>query len=157
MRELDVIGVRMEMPLNAPVLLLSEVGGRRYLPIWIGTAEAAAIASSLDGITPIRPMTHDLFVDSIRALGHELTSVAIVGLEGGTFYAELHLGPITVSARPSDAIALAVRVGAKITCAEHVLDDAGVEMAQESEEEVEKFREFLDTINPDDFDAPAGH
>jgi bifunctional DNase/RNase len=100
MRELDVVGVRVEMPSNAPMVLLREVGGTRYLPIWIGAAEAAAIANAQEGIVPPRPLTHDLMVDTLTTLGHRLTEVHITELEGGTFYAVLLVDGIEVSARP---------------------------------------------------------
>ena len=100
MRELDVVGVRVEMPSNAPMVLLREVGGTRYLPIWIGAAEAAAIANAQEGIVPPRPLTHDLMVDTLTTLGHRLTEVQITELEGGTFYAVLLVDGIEVSARP---------------------------------------------------------
>ena len=111
MRELDVVGVRVEMPSNAPMVLLREVGGTRYLPIWIGASEASAIANAQEGVVPPRPLTHDLMVDTLNTLGHRLTEVHITELEGGTFYAVLLVDGIEVSARPSDAIALALRWG----------------------------------------------
>ncbi|MBA8794950.1 hypothetical protein FHX74_002578 [Friedmanniella endophytica] len=165
MRELDVVGVRVEMPSNAPMVLLREVGGTRYLPIWIGAGEASAIANAQEGIVPPRPLTHDLMVDTLATLGHRLTEVQITELDGGTFYAVLLVDGVEVSARPSDAIALALRVGSDIYCAEDVLDEAGVEVPEgeepdteetdeapvDSDNEVEKFREFLDHVNPDDF------
>jgi len=151
MRELDVVGVRVEMPSNAPMVLLREGGGTRSLPIWIGAAEAAAIANAQEGIVPPRPLTHDLMVDTLTTLGHRLTEVQITELEGGTFYAVLLVDGIEVSARPSDAIALALRVGSDIYCAEDVLDEAGIEIPEAEDDEVEKFREFLDQVNPDDF------
>ncbi len=151
MRELDVVGVRVEMPSNAPMVLLREVGGTRYLPIWIGANEASAIASAQEGVVPPRPLTHDLMVDTLRTLGHKLNEVHITELDSGTFYAVLLVDGIEVSARPSDAIALALRVGSDIYCAEDVLDEAGIEIPDAEEDEVEKFREFLDQINPDDF------
>jgi bifunctional DNase/RNase len=151
MRELDVVGVRVEMPSNAPMVLLREVGGNRYLPIWIGASEASAIANAQEGVVPPRPLTHDLMVDTLNTLGHRLTEVHITELEGGTFYAVLLVDGIEVSARPSDAIALALRVGSDIYCAEDVLDEAGIEIPEPEEDEVEKFREFLDQVNPDDF------
>src|ERR671913_190849 len=119
MRELDVVGVRVEMPSNAPMVLLREVGGNRYLPIWIGASEASAIANAQEGVVPPRPLTHDLMVDTLNTLGHRLTEVHITELEGGTFYA--------------------------------VLLVAGIEIPEAEEDEVEKFREFLDQVNPDDF------
>ena len=148
MRELDVVGVRVEMPSNAPMVLLREVGGSRYLPIWIGANEASAIANAQEGVVPPRPLTHDLMVDTLATLGHRLTEVHITELEGGTFYAVLLVDGIEVSARPSDAIALALRVGSDIYCAEDVLDEAGIEIPEAEEDEVEKFREFLDQVNP---------
>lgn len=151
MRELDVVGVRVEMPSNAPMVLLREVGGSRYLPIWIGAGEASAIANAQEGVVPPRPLTHDLMVDTLATLGHRLTEVHITELDSGTFYAVLLVDGVEVSARPSDAIALALRVGSDIYCAEDVLDEAGIEIPETEEDEVEKFREFLDTINPDDF------
>lgn len=166
MRELDVVGVRVEMPSNAPMVLLREVGGSRYLPIWIGAGEASAIANAQEGIVPPRPLTHDLMVDTLATLGHRLTEVHITELDGGTFYAVLLVDGVEVSARPSDAIALALRVGSDIYCADDVLDEAGVEVPEgddtgaaeaeggepvDSDNEVEKFREFLDHVNPDDF------
>jgi uncharacterized protein len=151
MRELDVVGVRVEMPSNNPMVLLREVGGVRYLPIWIGAGEASAIANAQEGVVPPRPLTHDLMVDTLTTMGHRLTEIRITELTGGTFYAVLLVDGIEISARPSDAIALALRVGSDIYCAEEVLDEAGIEMPEQEEDEVEKFREFLDQVNPDDF------
>jgi uncharacterized protein len=151
MRELDVVGVRVEMPSNAPMVLLREVGGSRFLPIWIGANEASAIANAQEGVVPPRPLTHDLMVDVLAGLQHRLTAVHITELEGGTFYAVLVIDDTEISARPSDAIALALRVGSDIYCAEDVLDVAGIEMPEAEEDEVEKFREFLDNVDPDDF------
>ncbi len=151
MRELDVVGVRVEMPSNAPMVLLREVGGRRFLPIWIGANEASAIANAQEGVVPPRPLTHDLMVDTLSTLGHRLSEVRITELDGGTFYAILLVDGVEVSARPSDAIALALRIGSDIYCADDVLDEAGIEMPETPEDEVEKFREFLDNVDPDDF------
>ncbi|MYU48335.1 bifunctional nuclease family protein [Streptomyces sp. SID7803] len=156
MNELDVVGVRVEMPSNQPIVLLREVGGDRYLPIWIGPGEATAIAFAQQGMAPARPLTHDLFKDVLEAVGQELTEVRITDLrEGGVFYAELvFAGGVEVSARPSDAIALALRTGTPIYGSDGgVLDDAGgiAIPPDEQEDEVEKFREFLDQISPEDF------
>ena len=103
MRELDVVGVRVEMPSNAPMVLLREVGGTRYLPIWIGANEASAIASAQEGVVPPRPLTHDLMVDTLRTLGHKLTEIHITELDSGTFYAVLLVDGIEV---PIDGMAL---------------------------------------------------
>jgi len=154
MNELDVVGVRVEMPSNQPLVLLREAEGDRYLPIWIGAAEAAAIAFAQQGVVPPRPLTHDLLRDVVDALGRPLDQVRISELREGVFYAELVFSDSTVvSARPSDAIALALRTGTRIYGADAVLDEAGVPVPDEEEDEVEKFREFLDQISPEDFGA----
>ncbi len=152
MNKLDVVGVRVEMPANQPIVLLREAGGQRYLPIWIGAVEATAIAFAQQGVVPARPLTHDLFRDVIAAFGQELESVRITALRDGVFYAELVFsGGREVSARPSDSIALALRTGATIYASDEVLEEAGIEIPDEQEDEVEKFREFLDQISPEDF------
>ncbi|WP_345712624.1 bifunctional nuclease family protein [Kineococcus glutinatus] len=154
MRELDVIGVRVEMPSNNPIVLLRERDGDRYLPIWIGAPEASAIAFAQQGVVPPRPLTHDLLRDVIAALGRTLVEVRIVAMQDNVYYAELVFdGDLTVSSRSSDAIALALRVGCPIVGAEEVLDAGGVPVPDEDEDEVEKFREFLDHITPEDFEA----
>lgn len=152
MNELTVVGVRVELPSNQPIVLLREVDGDRYLPILIGAVEATAIAFAQQGIVPARPMTHDLLKDVLEALDARLQAVQITELRDGIFYADLvFTGGVRVSARPSDAIALAIRAGVNIYGAEPVLSEAGVSIPDEQEEEVEKFREFLDQITPEDF------
>lgn len=147
-----MVGVRVELPGNQPIVLLKETSGDRYLPIWIGAVEATAIAFEQQGVKPARPLTHDLLRDVLTALDTPLRLVEITELKDNVFYAELVIGDGTrVSARPSDAIALALRVGATIRCAEQVLDDAGIVIPDEQEDEVEKFREFLDQVSPEDF------
>ena len=168
MGEMRVVGIRVEAPQNQPVLLLRETDGTRYLPIWIGQSEAASIALQQRGIEPPRPLTHDLIVNLCAAFDQTLTQVRIVDMQEGTFYAELVFSSgVVVSARPSDAIAVAMRVEAPIVASDEVLDDAGLEMPEEgeggddegpSEEELEAFREFLDQVSPEDFlgpDAPG--
>jgi bifunctional DNase/RNase len=153
-REVDVVGVRVEMPSNQPIVLLRERGGDRYLPIWIGAVEATAIAFAQQGVVPPRPLTHDLMKDLIGATGLELSEVRITEMRDGVFYALLVLSSgAEVSARPSDSIALALRTGTRIVCAEDVLEEAGLEVAEEDEDEVEKFREFLDNVSPEDFES----
>lgn len=152
MSEMQLVGIRVEQPQQQPVLLLREADGERFLPIWIGQAEAAAIALEQQGVAPARPLTHDLVKDIIEALGRTLVSVRIVALREGTFYSDLVFDDgVQVSARPSDAIAIAIRVGAPIFADESVLAEAGLAMPAEREDEVEKFKEFLDTISPEDF------
>jgi uncharacterized protein len=154
-REVDVVGVRVEMPSNQPIVLLREVTGERYLPIWIGAVEATAIAFAQQGVVPPRPLTHDLMKDLIGATGNQLSEVRITEMRDGVFYAVLVLSSgAEVSARPSDSIALALRTGSKIVCAEDVLEEAGLEVPEEEEDEVEKFREFLDSVSPEDFENP---
>jgi bifunctional DNase/RNase len=132
------------------------VTGERYLPIWIGAVEATAIAFAQQGVVPPRPLTHDLLKDVLAATGTELTEVRITDVKDGVFYAALVLGEATeVSARPSDSIALALRTGSRIVCAEEVLDEAGLAVPAEQEDEVERFREFLDHVTPEDFESPT--
>jgi uncharacterized protein len=153
--ELDVVGVRVEMPSNNPIVLLKETGGERYLPIWIGAGEATAIAYAQSGVVPPRPLTHDLIRDLIEAAGQELSEVRITSLQEGVFYADLVFASgLEVSARPSDAIAIALRTGSPIFGSEEVLDEAGIAIPDEQEDEVERFREFLDQISPEDFGGP---
>jgi bifunctional DNase/RNase len=152
-RELSVVGVRVELPTNQPIVLLREVDGDRYLPIWIGAVEATAIAYEQQGVKPTRPLTHDLLRDVLAALSAPLAAVEITDLRDSIYFADLLFsdGAIRVSGRPSDAIALALRVGAPIRCAEAVLDEAGIIIPDEQEDEVEKFREFLEQVTPEDF------
>ncbi|MGV0633419.1 bifunctional nuclease family protein [Mycolicibacillus trivialis] len=162
MGEVHVVGIRVEQPQNQPVLLLRESSGDRYLPIWIGQAEAAAIALEQQGVEPTRPLTHDLIRDLLVALGHSLREVRIVDLQEGTFYADLVFDDdVVVSARPSDSVAIALRTGVPIFVEEAVLDEAGLLIPDDDtegeggvrEDEVEKFKEFLDSVSPDDFKA----
>ena len=158
MIRLSLIGVRVEVPTNQPIVLLREEGGTRFLPIFIGSPEATAIVYALQGMETPRPMTHDLFKTVLDGLDVTLDRVEITALHDGTFYAEIEFDrdgeKSRISSRPSDAIALAVRFGAEVPiyADEDVLDQAGVLFeADEEEHEVEQFREFLDNITPEDF------
>ncbi|KQY64289.1 MULTISPECIES: bifunctional nuclease family protein [unclassified Nocardioides] len=154
MREVDVIGVRVEMPSNQPIVLLREASGERYLPIWIGAVEATAIAFAQQGVVPPRPLTHDLMKTILEETGNPLAEVRITEMQGGVFYAILAFeSGLEVSARPSDSIALALRTGTRIVCAEDVLEEAGLAVPEEQEDEVERFREFLDHVTPEDFES----
>ncbi|TIC87631.1 bifunctional nuclease family protein [Nocardioides sp. GY 10113] len=154
MREVDVMGVRVEMPSNQPIVLLREVSGDRYLPIWIGAVEATAIAFAQQGVVPPRPLTHDLMKDILTATGNDLEQVRITDVRDGVFFATLVFSSgAEVSARPSDSIALALRTGTTIYCDEGVLDEAGLAVPTEEEDEVERFREFLDHVSPEDFES----
>ena len=152
-REVEVVGVRVEMPSNQPIVLLRESTGERYLPIWIGAVEATAIAFAQQGVVPPRPLTHDLLKSVIDATGNDLTEIRITEVRDGVYYATLAFASgVEVSARPSDSIALALRTGARIVCSDDLLEATGIEVAHEEEDEVEKFREFLDHVSPDDFE-----
>ena len=149
---LDVVGVRVEMPSNQPIVLLKEIGGERYLPIWVGAVEATSIAFAQQGVQPPRPLTHDLMKEILGTLNAEVETVNLTELKDGVFYATINFrGGASVSARPSDAIALALRTGSPILGSEELLANAGIEINDQAEDEVEKFREFLDQINPEDF------
>ena len=168
MIEMRIVGVRVEMPSQTPILMLTEVDGPRSLPILIGSAEATAIAMHQQGVRPKRPLTHDLLGHVITALGRSVVQVRVVDFREGTFFGELAFDDgTTVSARPSDAIALAVRVDIPVFVEEAVLAEAGIvvpddsddtvddseddESTGDAEDEVERFREFLDSVSPEDF------
>lgn len=157
MIEMELTGVRVELPSNQPIVLLRERGGERYLPIWIGAAEAAAIALSLQGVQTPRPMTHDLMKTILEDLTVEVQRIVVTELRESTYYASIHLlkgdESFEVSSRPSDAIALAVRMSVPIFAQEDVLAEASILIPGDEEEEVEKFREFLDNVKPEDFDG----
>ena|GEM_PF-108760 len=151
-----MVGIRVETPSNNPIVLLREREGHRYLPVWIGAAEASAIAFAQQGLVPPRPQTHDLLLDVLTALGRTVDEVRITEYRDNIFYAELVLdGGTTVGSRTSDAVALALRAGCRIVSAEAVLDEVGVPVPDEDEGEVEveRFREFLDNVNPEDFEG----
>ena len=166
MREVDVVGIRLELPSNQPVLILRDQNAPRFLSLWIGTAEASAISLALDGVIPPRPQTHDLLVNAIAQLGGQVSSVTVSELVEGTFFATLNfLNHDSISARPSDAIALAVRTSVPVFVTEEIMDFAGMDLADADEfaigdspggqdmsaAELEKFRAFLDEIEPNDF------
>lgn len=158
MIRLSLLGVRVEVPTNQPIVLLRELEGQRHLPIFIGPPEATAIVYALQGMETPRPMSHDLFKNVLDELSVKVEKVVITELHEGTFYAEIELlrEGVThrVSARPSDAIALAVRFEepVPIYADESVLDEAGVVFeAEEEEDQIEEFREFLDHVRPEDF------
>jgi len=156
MNELTVVGVRVELPSNQPIVLLKETAGDRYLPIWIGAVEATAIAFAQQGVVPARPLTHDLLKDVLQATGATLSAVTITDLRDGVYYADLQFtSGVTVSARPSDAIALAIRNGTTIYAEESVLAEAGVAIPDEQENEVEEFKRFLDEVSPEDFERDS--
>jgi uncharacterized protein len=164
MEPMELIGVRLEVPANAPVLMLREQAEpHRVLPIYIGTPEASAIHFALEGVIPPRPLTHDLMVDVMTELGASLHRVVITEVRDHTFFAELHLRrgdqDLSVSCRPSDAVALAVRAQVPIFAAPDVLDDAAhlpeepdeVDESDDADEILDEFRSFIDQVRPEDF------
>jgi len=164
--ELELVAVRVELPSNTPVVVLRELQGRRrQLSIFIGGPEATAIAFAMEGVETPRPLTHDLFCDVMDGLGAQLERVVITELRETTYYADLEvsssLGLQHISARPSDAVALAVRVGCPIFSSEEVLDTAGFvdELVPDEESEdlpeavVEEFKQFIEQVSPEDFGA----
>ena len=163
---MQVVGVRIEMPSNQPIVLLKEIDGVRFLPIWVGAVEATAIAFAQQGVIPPRPLTHDLMQDIVESLDATLTAVQVTAIEEGVFMASLLMRDsegqsISVSARPSDAIALALRTHSNILADSDLLDNVGIEIPEDvaadalnstgESSEMERFREFLDQINPEDF------
>ncbi|MDQ6840444.1 MAG: bifunctional nuclease family protein [Actinomycetota bacterium] len=165
MVEMHLAAVRVELPTNQPVLLLEELGeGKRTLPIYIGPAEAQAIAYSLQGVVTSRPMTHDLIRDLLVDLGASVECVVITELREGTFYAEIRMVSNgqrhTVSARPSDAVALAVRVDCTIYADDALVDAEGYQLDTnetddhgEADELVSEFRQFIEGLRPEDFEG----
>ena len=160
MIELQLVGVRVELPTNQPIVLLKEREGERYLPIWIGAVEATAIALGMQGIETARPMTHDLMRDLLQGLGVTVHRIVITELREGTFYAEIQMSSngdtVSVSSRPSDALALAVRMNLEIFANDDVIEEASIAVKDDQDEEevqkeVQKFREFLEQVSPEDF------
>jgi hypothetical protein len=166
MVEVVLRAVRVDVGTSTPLLLLEEVGGQRVLPIFIGAPEATAIAYALQHIETPRPMSHDLLGDVIAALGARLFAVEITHLIDNTFYSNLRLlvagNEILVSARPSDAVALALRVGAPLLVSDELMNDEGqvLDVGDEDEGRAEEseatllaeLRDFLNHVRPEDFD-----
>ena len=157
MRELTVVEVRLDAEQGSPMLVLREVDGARQLAIWMTAAAASGILGALQEADPDHRSSHELMLALVDSLGGEVSVAHIVGHQEGVFYAELIVDGRPVNARPSDAIAVALRAGVPIKIAEAVLDAVGVvpEPAEDeppSEDQVEQFRQFLDSVNPDDFE-----
>ena len=168
MREMVIYGVSFDMVGKQPIVLLKTADGNRFLPIWIGHPEAAAILVKLQNAASARPMTHDLLNDVVGQLDAEVISIAVTEMRENTYYARITLqrngSEIEVDSRPSDAIALAVRSGAKIYVADEVIEESGVEFQDDASEDhpgappradldPEEFRAFLDSVSPDEFAA----
>ena len=158
MQEMVIYGVSFDMVGKQPIVLLKTADSNKFLPIWIGHPEAAAILMKLQGATTPRPMTHDLLVDMLGELDVRCTQVAVTELRDNTFFASITLAvngrELEIDSRPSDALALAVRSGAPIFAAEDVIAESAIEFEHEvedTEEVVDRFKEFLDQVTPEDF------
>ncbi|MET1008928.1 MAG: bifunctional nuclease family protein [Gaiellaceae bacterium] len=158
MQEMVIYGVSFDMVGKQPIVLLKTADGNKFLPIWIGHPEAAAILMKLQGAATPRPMTHDLFTDILSQLEARVVKIAVTELRENTFYAMITVAvdgtEIEIDSRPSDAIALAVRSDAPIYAAEAVIEESAIEFEQEDvdqEEVVEEFKKFLDEVKPEDF------
>jgi bifunctional DNase/RNase len=167
-----IYGVSFDMVGKQPIVLLKTADGNRFLPIWIGHPEAAAILMKLQAKDTPRPMTHDLFTNVLGELDAEIVQIAVTDLRDNTFYARITLrkngATFEVDSRPSDAIALAVRCDAPIFAADDVIEASGIQMEQEEggepgqssavevEDEIEGFREFLENVRPEDFGGEPG-
>ena len=158
LQQMQIYGVSFDMVGKQPIVLLKTVNGNRFLPIWIGHPEAAAILMKLQGASTPRPMTHDLLSDLLEQVDAKCERVAVTELRDNTFYASITISmngsELEIDSRPSDAIALAVRTQAPIFAADDVIDESSIEFEHEvedTEEVVEKFKDFLDQVTPEDF------
>ena len=160
--KLELVGVRLEVPSQYPVMMLREEGdSERVLPIYIGAPEASAIHYALEGIVPDRPLTHDLLVNVVRGLGASFSKIVITEVKDHTYFAELHFSfagsDIVISSRPSDAVAVAIRTETPIYASDDLLREVAkspVVAAVDNEEEIlDDFREFINSINPEDFEG----
>ena len=157
MVRMEIYGVSFDLVGKTPIVLLKMVGGNKFLPIWIGHPEAAAILMKLQEAPAPRPMTHDLAADIVQQLGGEVVAITVTELRESTFYARITVrqngDEIEIDARPSDAIAIAIRVDCPIFASDEVMAESAVEFeGEESEEEmVDQFKEFLETVTPEEF------
>jgi bifunctional DNase/RNase len=162
MHEMVVYGVSFDMVGKQPIVLLKTAEGNKFLPIWIGHPEAAAILMKLQGANTPRPMTHDLLTEILGQLNARIVQIAVTELRENTFYALITLtingSEVEIDSRPSDAIALAVRAGAPIFAADSVIEESAIEFEHEDvneEEIVEEFKKFLEDVSPEDFEKDS--
>src|ERR671922_2530407 len=158
MQEMDIYGVSFDLVGKQPIVLLKTADGNRYLPIWIGQPEAAAILMRLQGASTPRPMTHDLVTELLEQLDAQVVRITVTELRDNTFYASITVqqngSEIEIDSRPSDAIALAVRADAPIFAADEVIEESAIEFEGEDvneEEIVSEFKQFLEHVTPDEF------
>ena len=166
MQEMVIYGVSFDMVGKQPIVLLKTVENNKFLPIWIGHPEAAAILMKLQSQAPPRPMTHDLVADMLEQLGAQVIRITVTELRENTFYAQITVQldgtEIEVDSRPSDAIALAIRAEAPIFAADRVIEESAIEFEgeevteEEIEEKVTEFKQFLDEVTPDQFAVEDG-
>jgi uncharacterized protein len=163
MHEMVIYGVSFDLVGKQPIVLLKTADGNKFLPIWIGHPEAAAILMKLQGASTPRPMTHDLVTDMLGLLDAQVVRITVTELKENTFYASITVqqngSEIEIDSRPSDAIALAVRAEAPIFAAEEVIEESAIEFEGEDvneEEIVSEFKQFLDSVSPDEFAAAEG-
>jgi len=168
MYEMVIYGVSFDLVGKQPIVLLKTADGNKFLPIWIGHPEAAAILMKLQGTSPQRPMTHDLFTDVVTELKGEIVKVTVTELRENTYFARITIvqdgQEVELDSRPSDAIALAVRCDAQIFAADEVVDESGIEFQGGDDDEVsfvtasnladldpDEFRRFIETVTPEEF------
>jgi bifunctional DNase/RNase len=166
MHEMLIYGVSFDLVGKQPIVLLKTAEGNKFLPIWIGHPEAAAILMKLQSQAPPRPMTHDLLSDMLEQLGAQVLRITVTELRENTFYAQITVQQdgteIEVDSRPSDAIALAIRAEAPIFAADRVIEESAIEFEGDDvdeerlEAEVAKFKNFLDEVTPEDFAVENG-
>ena len=161
MQEMQIYGVSFDLVGKQPIVLLKTADGNRFLPIWIGHSEAAAILMKLQSATTPRPMTHDLVTDMLDQLGAQVVRITVTELRENTFYAQITVqqdgSEVDIDSRPSDAIALAIRADAPIYAADDVIEESAIEFEgdevnqEDLEREVSQFKQFLDHVTPDEF------
>src|ERR671936_960729 len=166
MHEMVIYGVSFDLVGKQPIVLLKTADGNKFLPIWIGHPEAAAILMKLQSQAPPRPMTHDLLTDMLEQLGAQVVRITVTELRENTFYAQITVAQdgteIEVDSRPSDAIALAIRAEAPIFAADRVIEESAIEFEGEDvdqeqlDAEVAKFKHFLDEVTPEQFAVENG-
>ena len=158
MIEMKVMGIAIDTASGSPIIVLNDKENRKALPIWIGSAEASAIIRKIENIKVVRPMTHDLIIDVIEKTGYEVDRVEINDVEKDTYFSTIFLvnedgKVVTIDSRPSDAIAIAIRVDAPIFVSAKVLADGSVSCdSAKDEEESQEFRNFIQSIKPSDFE-----
>ena len=151
----EVSGIRLEEDSETPIMLLQDPKTYRFLPIWIGTIEAVSIAYAQEGFVHPRPQTHDLLIDIVESLNATISEVCITDIQDKTYFAEITLntleGNVTLSSRPSDAIALAIRSNSKITVDNELFNKNSIILIDENNEQIQQFKDFIDGISPEDF------